>query len=559
MLTHSRMVVALAAVAVLSCLPLFLFDLGGDVLLHYVLIECFSREFWSGNIYPRWCFDADAGMGSPAFMFYFPLGYWPAAWLYPLKWLGLSVPQIHILACVAASLLTALTSYRWLRGIVPPWQAMVGAMVYLLVPYRMEVMLYRAAYAELWGLAILPLVFLGWRNLAHGKSGAVLQLAMAQALLALAHTPQMLIAAIMGVPFLLFTAVRPFYALACYGLAGMLAMVMSGFYLLPAKLFQPFTQLPLVIDRWSGWPNRFLSSANVTDYHQERLVIIIVLVIVLALSMAIRCFLMRDELARGVHQRDIAAWIFLLALSILLLSPVSQPFWGALEPVRSVAFPWRVQSVIAAALVMFIALHATRPKSEKKERTKTGDAVALVGLMSLVSFFMLSVRGAELAPTVQRSIDLQMINVKEYYTVWTEKSYAPSIDDTRLLDMLSQEPRAEVVAGSALVSPLYWKAGRIVLGVKSFNDSVIRLRQRYFPIWYSAGGADEGSKVTLSPQQNSGWILVRVPKGEFELVLKASAFYNYELIAVAYMCSFVGWGAVLLLWWRTILPPRKDF
>lgn len=557
-LSRRSVILSLALVAVLSCLPLFLFDLGGDVLLHYVLIECFAGEFWQGNLYPRWCFGADAGMGSPAFLFYFPLAYWPAAFLYPLKWLGLTTPQIHVGACLLASFVTAFTSYRWLRGIAAPWPALVGAMVYLLIPYRMEVMLYRAAYAELWGLAVLPLVFIGWRTVAHSKSGGVWQLAIAQALLALAHTPLMLIAAIAGVLFMLLSAVRKFNALVCYAISGLLAMMMSAFYLVPAKLYQPDTNVIQTIDEWGDWPNRFLTIANVTEHHQERLVVIIVAAIVAALFMAIRCWLMRDRIVHGVVKRELAAWVFLLGFSIYLFSPVSTSFWNILEPVKSVAFPWRVQSLIAASLVFFFTLHVGHPKSERKQRTARGDAVALVGLMSLVSFFLLSVRAPEAEPMVQRLLDLQMVSAKEYRTRWVEEGYAPTVQDREALNLLSQEPRAEVISGSGMVSLLDWRAGRIVLGVRSFNDSLIRLRQRYFPIWYVAKGRG-GAAIKIRPQNKTGWIVLSIPAGEYELTLKASVFHTNYLVAGTYVLSLLAWLGVGWGYRRELLQLRNDF
>ncbi len=88
---------------------------------------------------------------------------------------------------------------------------------------------------------------------------------------------------------------------------------------------------------------------------------------------------------------------------------------------------------------------------------------------------------------------------------------------------------------------------RITLKVRAFNDSLIRLRQRYFPIWL-AYDRKTHLAVELRPEAKSGWIVFSLPKGEYELRLKASPALADRRMALAYGISALMW--LLLLWSR---------
>ncbi len=118
-LTPIRLLLIIAAASLVNILPLILYNISGDIDFHLVLIECFARQFWQGDIYPRWCMDANA-LGSSLPLFYFPLSYYVAALLYPLSHLGMSVHGIYTLSLLLATMVTVLTCYLWLRDIVSP-------------------------------------------------------------------------------------------------------------------------------------------------------------------------------------------------------------------------------------------------------------------------------------------------------------------------------------------------------------------------------------------------------------------------------------------------------
>jgi hypothetical protein len=66
-------------VAAFLCLPFLFFGIfswnGGDSDTHAAYVHDFSRQFWGGELYPRWLTSANEGYGSPIFLVQYPLPY----------------------------------------------------------------------------------------------------------------------------------------------------------------------------------------------------------------------------------------------------------------------------------------------------------------------------------------------------------------------------------------------------------------------------------------------------------------------------------------------------
>src|SRR5207253_7679828 len=102
------------------------------------------------------------GFGSPAFFAYAPMPYWLTSLLAPLgRWFSRRPPgYVELtLSALLALWCSAIAAYLWLRRATGEMAAIVGAVVYLASPYHLTVDLYmRAAFAEFWAFAWLPLV-----------------------------------------------------------------------------------------------------------------------------------------------------------------------------------------------------------------------------------------------------------------------------------------------------------------------------------------------------------------------------------------------------------------
>ncbi len=61
--------------ALIITIPATLYSVasGHDFPFHLKWANHFSKQIWTGELYPRWLQDMNAGLGSPAFFFYPPI------------------------------------------------------------------------------------------------------------------------------------------------------------------------------------------------------------------------------------------------------------------------------------------------------------------------------------------------------------------------------------------------------------------------------------------------------------------------------------------------------
>lgn len=533
----------LALAAFASCLPVFLVGIGGDVLFHYALIECFARGVWSGNLYPRWCFEADGGMGSPAFFFYFPFSYWMSSIFYPLRWLGAGTNSVHAMACLAASLVTAYGAYSWLRRFAAPGAALMGAVVFLYVPYRMDVLLYRAAYAEVWGMALLPWILAAFYDAAREQTGAWQRLAMLMGLLLLTHVPLAFVVIVGGGIYLLRAGQQSLLQrIKGYAGVGVMAFTLSAFYLLPAFYYRQFTHVEDSRHVEKLWANNHLSIENITEHGQGRLVVALGLMLLAAATLALWTYRKRAVLTQEVR-REAGAWGVMLAVATFLVLPISDPFWALLKPIQFIALPWRQQALIAAALAYFVAIYGSFLMSERKLKTARGDAAGIIGLLVLLSLFTLSMRDSDMEPEFRQIVELQHISPDEYRTRWTEERF---YSEKFVVARHENGARAEILSGAGVASVKEWN-GDIVISIKAFSPVMVRIAHRYFPLW---NAKDNGKPLTVRPEPNTGWMVTELPSGPHLLQLRINTLTGHLIFIMSLLASIVGWVAELAGWWQ---------
>jgi hypothetical protein len=60
----NRPICTISLLAVILCLPAFVLGpAGGDLHCNSLWMQHFSRQFWHGDLYPRWLIDMYAGNG----------------------------------------------------------------------------------------------------------------------------------------------------------------------------------------------------------------------------------------------------------------------------------------------------------------------------------------------------------------------------------------------------------------------------------------------------------------------------------------------------------------
>ncbi len=503
----------IACFSVLTVLPLTLFDYGGDIMFQYVAIKCFASQFWAGDLYPRWCFSANAGLGSPIFVYYFPLPFYIASLFYPLTWLGLSLPGVYLLSLLAATIVGGLTAWSWLSDLTTPKKALLLALVYLWLPYRMEVMMFRAAYSELWCIAFMPLVCKYTRRLMLGEIDAVPRLALAFALCFLSNMPAATIGVLASGGYtLLMMERRRILWLGGFALALIWGAAMSAFYLVPAILYKPYVTTEGVISGARSWCNDFLTLDNIKN-GQGNVVVVMGIMLLCLVGLSVCAVLKRQKITPATW-RELRSWVILAAGAYILLIPLSKPLWDHAGFIAMLAFPWRMQLVVMLAAIYMAAVLLDK----LVVALRTGDVLMGFFMLALLVLFVISARSPDFVTYGDKIVASQFVTQREYRSVWTDKEYIAMPYILGRYDQLASIPKIQQVSGNAHGAETVWEPGHIELDINAQRPSIVRLDLQYFPMWQMQV-QPENAQLLMGPEPGTGQMLVSMSPGRYHLTL----------------------------------------
>src|SRR5262249_27623632 len=146
------------------------------------------------------------------FFVYAPVPYWIASLITPFaRWFPGRPPAFIELSISAllALWLSGIASYFWLRRFSGETAAIAGAVVYMGSPYHLVVDMYmRAALAEFWSFAWMPLVLYFTDGALRKKRYALIGLAVSYALLVTTHLLTTLMFSTVPIAYALFLSGR---------------------------------------------------------------------------------------------------------------------------------------------------------------------------------------------------------------------------------------------------------------------------------------------------------------------------------------------------------------
>jgi hypothetical protein len=224
-----------------------------------------------GQLPCRWVPDMGAGYGYPLFNFYPPLATFVAE--------GFRLFGASILDAVKASFLVALalgsiSMFSLAHRFFGSSGGVLAAILYTLAPYLALDIFVRGALAEVWGLALLPLVFLlGFDTVAGtSKRWSALGCAVAWAALLLAHGLTALMAA---APYALWLGVwitkrlrenpeARTKVLVAVTSTHVLALALAAWFVLPSlvELRHVHADTLTSLYEWARWENNFVTASE---------------------------------------------------------------------------------------------------------------------------------------------------------------------------------------------------------------------------------------------------------------------------------------------------------
>jgi hypothetical protein len=499
-----------------NILPLLLVVPAGDAILNYMQIECFSKQLWSGIFYPRWCMDANAGLGSPAPIFYFPLPFYLTALFAPLKAFGLTTDTQYLLGVYTANATAFLCCYAWISRLVKPRTAAFCAFIFLFGFYRGEIIA-RSSYAEYWCVAFLPLLFAYTRDACHNFPHTGKKLAAIITVCMLCHAPVTVIGLMAAGLYMLMMNWRAIPRLL---LATFIAAILTLPHYLPMMMLTPTLNPEMGgVNHWQrSWLNSFISTIMTQPEHEW---VLIGAAIGFIVSFSLFIIVWRKlHLLPPEAQREGICWIAIATFACFMMFPISAPLWNLIKTISSVATPWRMQGLMMFALILNFALLAEYAWFQNA-KTRTGDRL-IASLFFIFCFLFYSGGVAEDSLEMNKKLLPSQFSTIYFGTRDMDARYIDA--DLFFADFVypPKPAQAEWVRGAGTITITQWNERGILITGHANSASTLRLWHSYYPIWQASMG---GKSLTLRPEPITGRILADIPKGDFTLELRMNYWH----------------------------------
>jgi hypothetical protein len=556
----------IALVATVVCAPLLVFGApyGYDIAEHLSWLERFAAQLRAGELYPRWLVDLNGGAGSPTFFYYVPFAYYVSAIFGGLLCPGCGTSAHMGVGMWLMILASGVAFFVFARQYGRPWIATLGALAYMVLPYHFEIDLWRRlAFTEIAAYIWMPLILL-WFQRSLDDRRFVVPGAVGYALLVVSHVPSAMIFGLFLGGYAFMECVRRREArpmLYLWAAAG-LGIALSAVYLVPAALAEKYVFSPQMFVSHESPPGQ-LWTYEYFDYRNWMFLdgrlepndgltkhIFAVLLATTGVFALLCGVLFRTQGRRAL--RALAPWLFGVAFVWLMVSPLSIPLWEAFPPLKKIQFPFRFVIVADLALAVTIVL-AVGAAAERRDRVSYLALAAATALLAVTGFIG-TTRFFGIRPVQNLLEPLAAESVIENTAAQVAAGFDPielfmpvwvGVSAGEFRDAIGAVPRARIEPaedGDAQVAR--WRPRDIVVDVETSTDTVLAVKQFYFPGWRAT---DESSdeELPVSPSEPLGLLLVEVPRGEHSIALRLEplwqerAGYAVSALALAILLAMV--------------------
>ena len=528
----------------------------------YFLLE-FDQGIQDGILYPRWQPDFAFGYGYPFFNIYGPLSTYVGE---AMHLLGFGFTDAIKIVFALSVMLSGLAMYGFVKQVLGRQAALVAAIAYMVIPYRLVDLYVRAALAESMAYVFVPLVLWGvWATLHRPRLANILGLAFAYAALLFTHPLTALLLTLILVFLIAALALarvndkQPWRQLSResvlpllghlghillptgFGLA--LGLGLSAVFLLPAMAENVFVR----VDQWYGgryaWGGDFIEffqlfspawgfGASVPGPNDGVSFQLGAVPIVLSLFALVLLFrrASRARLSRPAA-RLIAFFSALTAIVVFLMLEVSAPLWHILPLVRLAQFPWRLLSLTVVSMAFLSGAVARRIRSD----------VAFVGLPTLILIALLILGSLPYMHADLSEQEVSLAGLMRFQqsademtgsTAWVRQipTWSPMADY-----YIAGEPVTSKVdfdymyqqTGTTNAQTLELRTDRELIEYKAERSTMIPFNTFYYPGWHAylldAGTNAVIEELPIALRGELGLMTVRVPPGVGRVLLQFEA------------------------------------
>lgn len=487
-----------------------------------------------GVLLPSWAQYYNDGFGSPIFVFLFPVAYWITSFI---NLLGISLVPTLKLSFIIFQFIAALSAYLWLRNGVrfSRLASYVGAMAFVYAPYSLVQVFARGTLREFAATALFPLILLLLNKLRDDTSIRY------AGILGLFGGLFLLTDGITAVVFSFFIICYGFYLLfsrsnklrfvTSTGLAGLVAILISGYIYLPFAFESSYLRestaglykdhfvyfLQFFDPRWGFG----FSMAGPSDSLSFQLGVVLCLSVFSVLMLHFK-----KKIALDWHSKTL---LLLLGLYVFLTwhNPITIKLWEFLPFIQAIQLPWRFLAPISLLGAYFTAMVIQHLNLSGKR----WFAIFYL-LMLLFSFKYL------------RTNQILVFNESKLYTNTDDATaFHEFIPRWRVTTSeFSGFDRIEAVSTLVDISNVKWRSHNISFDTYADEPSIIRINTLYFPGW-TATIDNQNAPIQITTQKKNeprditGLMSISVPEGSHHIEV---FFSNTPPRSIGKYISFIG-------------------
>lgn len=503
-------------------LPFFCFPrvelLGNsDALFYGNILAMTSDALMSGDLFARWFADANAGFGSPVMLFYAPLAYLLGG-LTNLPFLPLHLDSGDLLmtAIYASQIASGFTAYLWLKRSFSEKTALIGSLLFVLLPYKLVYIYLHHNLAQLWALAFLPLWMIAAELMAARDNRSIGLYALMLAAVYYCH-PLTLIAfaAVPAVYALWFGRTALGHTVLRLALAHLLAAGLCAMHALPGHLAIGYIHAERFFADKYSWQNNFFHIDVVFCAYYG----IIALLVGLGIARV-------PSVKASPAARVSWLWITVLCAFFFMTQRVSMFIWEALPPLQYLQFPAaRLHAVALLAVVYLTCLWLEHGKAMSLvapllyRTTTLAACIIAFGLITALNLYKTKNDPANFnVDYLGLAQEARLIStpVAVYETQWgcIDAKTAFQIDQRHEVP-----PQVAVTAGQGKITDVSWQPGAIAFNLHADSlQTELRVRQCYFPLWHAT---DENAKDIPLFDDPAAWGLTKMilPQGTHHVAM----------------------------------------
>ena len=557
-----RHLLALLSLVLLCTWPILrygLSDWGNDGMHHSLETKEFARQFWDGDLYPRWLADFNGKLGSTSFFFVPTFSRFAVVWLEPL--IGTWDPNGLYMTGIGAVLsffLAAVACYWWCRSFATPDAALFGAVIYTVQPYHLAVNLYtRGAMGEMWGNIWPPLILLAQWRMIGGSRMAFPALALSYGCLVMNHMPTTLCFSVVPLfaAWFLSPAGKGWSVFVKTGLAMALGMGLAGGYLGPAMFDPKKAYLELMSEGMFQYHNLWLFRWDSLLQSQMRLMILTILTLV---PTAICWWAARRRESDANRNLQLTLQGLMIVFAIFMSSQLSSPLYDIFKPLQMLQFPTRFLQVFVVPVAGIAAL--SWPYLRQPEGGWRGSLPRAAMSLFLLCTIAATLLGASKSFSVWRPFDTErqamwalcMKIRPEIYQYLPRTTHVREIDTPqKIAEFMKVYPPRQMNlqggGGETMAAPRVdsWKARKILLSVDSPAAGKLTIHHFAYPGWVGRR-IDTGERIAVGAD-GVGLMQMQIPAGQYKLEMELTELGPEWWGETISMASFGLLGGITLL------------